>query len=88
MLKIDCARWNQNAAILREEALKAAHARSRERFMALYEICNGKNATQVGKETGRNPQTIMEWVHRYNLSGMEALRYQHTGGHPPFFLQR
>ncbi len=56
--------------------------------MALYEICNGKSATQVGRETGRNPQTIMEWVHRYNISGIEVLRYQHTGGHPPVFQNR
>ena len=47
MLKINCDRWSQNASILREEALKADHARSRERLMALYEICSGKNATQV-----------------------------------------
>lgn len=56
--------------------------------MALYEICNGKSATQVGQETRRNPQTIMEWVHRYNISGIEVLRYQHTGGHPPLFQNR
>lgn len=88
MLKVECDRWNESASRLREEALRADHARTRERLMALYEICNGKSATKVGRETGRNPQTVMEWVHRYNLSGMEALKYQHTGGHPPFFPQR
>lgn len=86
MLKINCDRWNQNAANLREEALKADHARSRERLMALYEICNGKNATQVSRETGRNPQTIMEWVHRYNQAGPETLVYQRSGGHSPLCL--
>ena len=85
MLKINCDRWNQSASILREEALKADHARSRDAVMALYEICSGKNATQVARETGRNQETIMEWVHRYNLSGVEGLRYKHTGGHPPLF---
>lgn len=88
MLKVECDRWNESASRLREEALRADHGRTRERLMALYEICNGKSATKVGRETGRNPQTVMEWVHRYNLSGMEALKYQHTGGHPPFFPQR
>ena len=48
MLKVECDRWNQSSSILREEALKANHARSRERLMALYEVCNGKSATQVG----------------------------------------
>jgi transposase len=86
MLKVECEKWNQSLEKLREEALKAEHPRTRERWMALYEICGGKNATQIGKETGRNPQTIMEWVHRYNDRGLEALIYQRTGGRLPLFL--
>lgn len=86
MLKVECDRWNESASKLREEALKANHTRTRERLMALYEICNGKSATKVGRETGRNPQTVMEWVHRYNKDGPETLVYQHSGGHPPLYL--
>lgn len=85
MLKVECDRWNESASRLREEALKANHARTRERLMALYEICNGKSATKVGRETGRNPQTVMEWVHRYNQDGPETLVYQRSGGHPPLY---
>ncbi|MBE9080548.1 helix-turn-helix domain-containing protein [Romeria aff. gracilis LEGE 07310] len=80
-MKVD--KWGQCAAELRQLALSAAHPRSRERLMGLYEICSGKNATQVGRESGRNPQTVMGWVHRYNEEGYEALLYRHTGGHPP-----
>ncbi|CCI05049.1 hypothetical protein MICAC_6430001 [Microcystis aeruginosa PCC 9443] len=58
MLKVECKKWNQSLEILREEALQAEHPRTRERLMALYEICGGTNATLVGKKTGRNPQTI------------------------------
>ena len=36
-------------------SLTAAHLRTRERFMALYEICLGKSATQVAKDSERNP---------------------------------
>jgi len=88
MLKVECKKWNQSLEMLREEALKAEHPRTRERLMALYEICGGKNATQIGKKTGRNPQTIMEWVHRYNEKGLEAIKYQRTGGRLPLFLQK
>jgi transposase len=87
MLKVDTGRWNQNAEILREEALKAPHPRTRERLMALYEISNGKSATGVGRATGRNPQTVMAWVHRYNEKGAESIGFQHTGGHPPLCLK-
>jgi transposase len=85
MLKVNHSYHNQNSEILRKEALKAAHPRTRERFMALYEVAQGKSASKVAKESGRNPQTVMSWVHRYNDNGADALIYERSGGHPPFF---
>ena len=82
-LKVNCSRWYQSPKDLREEALSAQHPRTRERLMALYEIAQGKSATQVGRDSKRNPQTVMEWVHRYNQEGATALEYRHTGGHLP-----
>ena len=82
-LKVDCSHWQQSPEQLRQSALSAAHPRTRERLMALYEITQGKNATQVGLATKRNPQTVMEWVHRHNNQGPAALAYRHTGGHLP-----
>ena len=83
MLKVETAKWHQTPEELRDIAVKANHPRTRERLMGLYEITQGKNATQVGRETGRNPQTVMDWVHRYNNEGTQALEYRHSGGHPP-----
>jgi len=83
MLKVDYERWGQSTEILRQEALRAPHPRTRERLMALYEISKGKSATKVGKATGRNPQTVMSWVHCYNEKGSDSVEFQHTGGHPP-----
>lgn len=83
MLKVNVQKWGHHAEDLRQLALSASHPRSRERLMALYDIYGGKNATQVGHASGRNPQTVMDWVHRYNDKGPEALLYRRTGGHPP-----
>jgi hypothetical protein len=58
MLKVDVEKWGQSAEQLRQFALNAAHPRSRERLMALYEICNEKNASQIGRASQRNPQTV------------------------------
>jgi transposase len=88
MLKVKCEVWKQSREILRKEALAAKHLRTRERLMALYEISAGKSATKVGKETKRNPQTVMEWVHRYNQEGLAALKYQRTGGKTPFLAKQ
>ena len=87
MLKVELRRWQQSEESLREQALKASHPRTRERLLALYEICQGQSATQVAQQSNRNPQTVMEWVHRYNRLGPEALVYRHSGGHPPLCLQ-
>jgi transposase len=86
MLKVDTSRWQHRPESLRVQALQATHARTRERLLALYEVCQGKSATAVGRQSGRNPQTIMAWVHRYNEAGFESLVYHRTGGHPPLCL--
>ncbi len=83
MLKVNCTRWSHSKELLREEALKAEHIRTRERLMALYEISEGKSATLVAKETKRHPETVMKWVHHYNQEGLGALQYQRTGGRKP-----
>ena len=60
-------------ADLRELAMSASHRRTRERFLALYEITQESCATRIAERAHRHPQTVMEWLHLYN-----------TGGRPPF----
>src|SRR4051812_23268928 len=84
MLRVESARWGQTPADLRELAMSASHPRSRERFLALYEITQESCATRVAAQARRHPQTVMEWLHLYNTRGPEALTYQRTGGRPPF----
>jgi hypothetical protein len=69
MLRVEYARWDQTPADLRELAMSASHPRTRERFLALYEITQESCATRL---------------HLYNTRGPEALVYQRTGGRPPF----
>src|SRR3954447_16763852 len=80
MLRVDHKRWGQRPEDLRNLAVKAPHARSRERFLALYEITQGSNATRVAARIGRRPHNVMEWVHRYNAGGPDAVSYRRTGG--------
>lgn len=85
MLKVSYDKWGQSPEFLRDLAVNGDHPRTRERFFALFEICGGKSASQVGRETGRNHQTVMDWVRRYNKQGHESLFYRHTGGNLPLF---
>jgi transposase len=64
--------------------MSAPHRRTRERFLALYDIVQGsRGATRVALRAGRHPQTAMGWLRAYNAHGPEALVYRRTGGRPP-----
>src|SRR5918911_3070928 len=80
MLRVDYDRWGQTPEDLRQLATSAAHQRTRERFLALYEVTRASCATQVASRTHRHPQTVMEWLHLYNTHGPEALTFRRTGG--------
>ena len=85
MVRPDLAKWNHTPDDLRRLATESAHARTRERFLALYMIASGQsNATQWAAEIGRENESVMNWVHRYNESGPDALAYRRTGGSAPF----
>ena len=84
MLRVDYARWGQTPEDLRQLAMGAAHQRTRERFLALYEITQESCAARIAARTGRHPQTVMKWMHLYNEHGPAALAYCRTGGRPPF----
>ena len=87
MLSVEYARWGQTPEDLRHLATTAPHPRTRERFLALYEIAADSCATRVASRPRRHPQTVMEWVHLYNASGPEALAYRRTGGRRPYFAR-
>ncbi len=85
MLSVEHARWNQTPEDLRRLAMSAPHHRTRERFLALYDITQASSgATRVALRAGRHPQTVMGWLHAYNAHGPDALVYRRTGGRPPF----
>ncbi|HEX6016172.1 MAG TPA: hypothetical protein VFY87_31085 [Geminicoccaceae bacterium] len=85
MLSVDHARWGQTPEDLRRLALSAPHPRTRERFLALYDITQqSRGATRIAARAGRHPQTVMGWLHADNAHGPDALLYRRTGGRPPF----
>lgn len=81
MVRPDFAKWEQSVEEIRRLSIEAGHPRSRERFQALY-IIGGEQqtASQWAREIGRQKQTVLKWVHRYNELGPSALYYQASGG--------
>lgn len=88
MVRVDLARWGQTVEDLRAASLAAPHRRTRERFQALYLIASGRfNATTCAAHVGRQDETVLAWVHRYNTEGPDALAYKKTGGSAPLLRQ-
>ena len=84
MVRVEMAKWGQTLEDLRRASLQAPHRRSRERFQALYLIASGRfNATACAAHIGRQDETVLDWVHRYNEHGPDALTYRRTGGRAP-----
>ncbi len=85
MVRPDLAKWGQTLTDLRILSVEAEHARSRERFLALFMIAS-RQTTACGwaREIGRTKETVLKWVHDYNRFGPEAVRYRHSGGRQPF----
>ena len=84
MIHVEMAKWGQTLEDLRCASVQAAHRRSRERFQALYLIASGRfNATTCAAHIGRQDETVLGWVHRYNAQGPDALTYRRTGGRAP-----
>jgi hypothetical protein len=84
MIKVEMAKWGQTVEDLRQASLDEVHPRSRERFQALYLMASGQlHATACAAHIGRQDETVLRWVHRYNRHGPGALVYRHTGGRSP-----
>jgi hypothetical protein len=89
MIQPELSKWDQTLDDLRQLATDSEHARTRERFLALYMIASGQsNATQWAKEIGREDESVMNWVHTYNERGPDALPYRRTGGNAPLLQSR
>ena len=88
MVRVEMAKWGQALEDLRRASVETPHRRSRERFQALYLIASGRfNATTCAAHIGRQDETILGWVHRYNEHGPDALAYRRTGGRAPLLMR-
>jgi hypothetical protein len=89
MIRPDTGKWGQTSDDLRRLATEAEHPRTRERFLALYQIANEQtNATQWAEQIDRCDECVMGWVHLYNERGPEAMVYRRTGGSAPLLRRK
>ena len=88
MVRVEMGKWGQTLEDLRRLSLHAPHARTRERFQALYLIASGAyNATSCAAHIGRQDETVLAWVHHSHEHGPDALSYRRAGGHSPLLAR-
>ena len=74
MVRPNFAKWNENAELIREMSIEASHARSRERYQALYMVgSQGYSASQWAQEIGRENETVLRWIQQYNQEGSKSV---------------
>jgi hypothetical protein len=86
VLHVDPGKWQQTIGDLLRLARDSGHPRTRERFLALYQVATGQwSASGWAEETERRRSTVLGWVETYNERGPEAIVYRRTGGVRRFF---
>lgn len=70
------------------DALRAIASKSRDagqvrRLLALASVLDGRSRTEAAAHGGMDRQTLCDWVHRYNASGIDGLKSGHGPGKPP-----
>ena len=84
MVRPDLNTWGHTLA---DATPRGEHPRSR-RLLALYMIASQQtNATTWAAHIGHTKETVLSWVHRYNLAGLAGVIYRHTGGRHPLLAK-
>jgi transposase len=62
-----------DAAGLRAAATRVRDVAASRRMLALAMVLEGRTRTEAARAAGMDRQTLRDWVHRYNESGLEGL---------------
>ncbi len=83
MVAIAITRQEFSAADLRREATRTQDAAVARRLLALALVLEGHSRTEAAASCGMDRQTLCDWVHRYNASGITGLANRQPPGPQP-----
>jgi|SRR5271165_879158 len=72
-----------DAADLRAAATRCKDAAAARRMLALALVMEGSGRSEAARAAGMDRQTLRDWVHRYNESGLAGLHNAPERGRPP-----
>lgn len=74
-------RQDITAGVLRKKARQEANVLTASRMLGIANVLDGMDRKSAAKAAGMDRQTLRDWVHRYNQSGLAGLG-NHPKGHP------
>ena len=77
---VEITRLEFSASELRELAADARDGAVVRRLLAIAMILEGYPRAEAARLNGMDRQTLRDWVHRYNESGMEGLKSRTSPG--------
>jgi transposase len=80
---VGITRDEHNATSLRTLARRTRDAAQARRLLAIAMILEGASRQDATRQAGMDRQTLCDWVHRYNESGIEGLAARKSSGAPP-----
>lgn len=66
-------RTDHSPAGLRAVAAKSDDAAKARRLLAIAMVLEGTSRLEAARQTGMDRQTLRDWVHRYNTTGIDGL---------------
>src|SRR5580704_13666139 len=82
-MTVAITRTELDAAGLRSAAARSRKAAASRRMLALALVLEGHTRTAAARAPGMDRQTLRDWVHRYNATGLAGLQPRPNTGAPP-----
>lgn len=70
---IEITRTEHTPTQLRAIAVKCGDAKQTRRLLAIALVLEGASRAEAARQTGMDRQTLRDWVHRFNATGVDGL---------------
>ena len=82
--KVEITRTDHTGAELRALSAKCPDGAQVRRMLALALVLDGRSRSEAAALNGMERQTLRDWVHRYNESGIDGLKSRKSPGREPY----
>src|SRR6056297_1695140 len=81
-MAVAITRKDRTAGELRAVGAKCKDAKAALRMLSIAMVLEGYERKTAAELCGMDRQTLRDWVHRYNVEGLEGLSNRRSGGRP------